>query len=142
MRQPKGTISSPRLPIKKEPQRASTPGNTHLGDDLFLTWRKVSEYAGRGIRTLQRWERDYGFPIHRPDPKNRSSVVASKREIDAWFRNCPLQNGPQPQQNRTAHLLENARRVERQAKRMFELSRQMHENLAKARETAARKKPG
>jgi hypothetical protein len=141
MRQPKRAVFTSPLPVEKTPQRESAPNNTQLRADVFFTWKKISEYAGRGIRTLQRWEREFGFPVHRPDSKNRSSVVATKQEIDEWFRNCPMQQcAKHSPPNCATDLRVSAHCVEGQAKRILELTRKMRGMLERVMETAARKR--
>jgi|SRR5437764_354390 len=54
-------------------------------DKILNSWKEIARYAGRGVRTVQRWERDLGFPVRRPRHKQRSAVVALPPEIDAWF---------------------------------------------------------
>ena len=48
------------------------------------SWKEIGEYLQRDVRTLGRWEKDEGLPIHRNNHKSRSSVYAYKSEIDAW----------------------------------------------------------
>jgi hypothetical protein len=50
------------------------------------SWKEISLYMNRGIRTLQRWEANFGLPVHRPSPSNRSCVFALKSEIDEWMK--------------------------------------------------------
>lgn len=51
----------------------------------FLTsWKEISQYVGKGVRTLQRWERESGFPVRRPNQDRK--VLAIVEEIDAWVR--------------------------------------------------------
>src|SRR5215467_5643808 len=57
-----------------------------MSADVLNSWKEIAAYTGRGIRTIQRWERELGFPVRRPREKNRSAVVAIKSEIDRWFR--------------------------------------------------------
>jgi len=49
------------------------------------SWKEIASYLGRGIRTVQRWEREEGLPIHRLDHVKRGSVYASRRELTAWW---------------------------------------------------------
>lgn len=60
-----------------------------FGEEYLNSWKEVAQYVGRSERTIQRWERDLGFPVHRPAGKLRSSVIAVKGEIDAWVRHTP-----------------------------------------------------
>jgi hypothetical protein len=50
------------------------------------SWKEISAYMHRGIRTLQRWEKQYGLPIHRPSRHDRSAVFALIPELDEWMR--------------------------------------------------------
>ena len=55
-------------------------------DELRLdSWKEIASYLKRGIRTVQRWERDEGLPVHRLDHAKRGSVYASRRELTAWW---------------------------------------------------------
>ena len=49
------------------------------------SWKEIASYLGRGIRTVQRWEREEGLPVHRLDHAKRGSVFASRRELTAWW---------------------------------------------------------
>jgi len=49
------------------------------------SWKEIASYLGRGIRTVQRWEREEGLPVHRIDHAKRGTVYASRRELTAWW---------------------------------------------------------
>jgi hypothetical protein len=110
----------------------------------LCTWNEISEYAGRGIRTLQRWEHDFGFPVHRPDPRNKSAVVSSRQEIDEWFRTRPLLSSKPdarvPRESPAKDLTASARRLEVEAKKLLNSSVQMNESIRKAIDIAKRKR--
>lgn len=57
---------------------------------VLHSWKEISAYTGRGVRTLQRYEANLGFPIHRALGKPRSSVMAFKHEIDRWLERTPM----------------------------------------------------
>lgn len=59
------------------------------GKTFLNSWKEVARYVGRSERTIQRWERDLGFPIHRPSGKQRSSVIGLAAEIDEWIKATP-----------------------------------------------------
>ena len=53
------------------------------------SWKEVAAYLGRDVRTVQRWEKTDGLPVHRvPGGKSRS-VFASSSELDAWMAAGP-----------------------------------------------------
>ena len=56
---------------------------------VLQSWKEISRYVGRTERTLQRWEQEFGFPVHRPSGKSRSAVMALTREINEWARGKP-----------------------------------------------------
>jgi hypothetical protein len=33
--------------------------------DRLNGWNEIATFLGKGVRTVQRWEREYGLPIHR-----------------------------------------------------------------------------
>ena len=50
---------------------------------------------GRGVRTVQRYEAQFGLPVRRPAGKSRSSVIATRAEIDAWVAASPIREAYQ-----------------------------------------------
>lgn len=56
---------------------------------VLHSWKEISGYARRGIRTIQRYESVLGFPIHRPAGTTRSAVLAFPDEIDVWLSSSP-----------------------------------------------------
>lgn len=54
-------------------------------------WKQIADYLQKGVRTIQRYERDMRLPIHRPAGKARASVIASKLELDEWVSRSPSQ---------------------------------------------------
>lgn len=57
---------------------------------VLNSWKEIADYMGRGVRTVQRYERDLRLPVHRPAGKSRSAVIAFADEIDLWIRKGPL----------------------------------------------------
>jgi hypothetical protein len=53
--------------------------------EALNSWKEISNYIGRGVRTVQRWEKDFGLPVRRPGGHLRGSVFALKTEIDQWL---------------------------------------------------------
>jgi hypothetical protein len=57
----------------------------------FLSgWKEIANYLGKGVRTVQRYERQMGLPVRRPAGKPRGSVVATRVELDAWISASPI----------------------------------------------------
>jgi hypothetical protein len=49
------------------------------------TWKSIARYLARSTRTVQRWHREYGLPVHRLGRKT-GSIFAYADELDSWLR--------------------------------------------------------
>jgi phage terminase Nu1 subunit (DNA packaging protein) len=83
-----------------------------MNTPLLNSWKEIAEYVGRGVRTVQRWERELGLPVRRPRSHLRSPVIAIPSEIDEWLRRggshgC-VKNG---RNQATAELVRNAQEL-------------------------------
>jgi hypothetical protein len=47
-------------------------------------WKEIAAYLGKGSRTVQRWEKLYGLPVHRVGREGGEIVFAFRDEIDRW----------------------------------------------------------
>src|SRR4249919_4187457 len=54
------------------------------------SWKEIAAYLGRGIRTVQRWEREEGLPVHRLAHEKRGSIYARREELAAWWESRRL----------------------------------------------------
>jgi hypothetical protein len=50
------------------------------------SWKEIAAYLKREVRTVQRWEKSAGLPVHRLLIERQSTVYAYKAELDAWYR--------------------------------------------------------
>jgi hypothetical protein len=48
-------------------------------------WKDIAAYLGRSVRTVQRWEKEFGLPVRRLGTSRPESVFALLREVDAWL---------------------------------------------------------
>jgi TolB-like protein/Tfp pilus assembly protein PilF len=48
------------------------------------SWKEIAVHLGRDVRTVQRWERREGLPVHRQLHDKQGSVYAFRDELDAW----------------------------------------------------------
>src|SRR5215813_6009104 len=111
---------------------------------VLNSWKEIADYMGRGVRTVQRYERDLRLPVHRPAGKSRSSVIAFADEIDLWMRKGPLRSvaDGHPSKHAEANIAEWQRLVansEMLVKRADTLKRQMAELLRLTREVEKRR---
>jgi TolB-like protein len=55
--------------------------------DILNSWKEISNYLDRNVRTCQRWETELGLPVNRIDQNSQhSKVFAYKSEIDQWLK--------------------------------------------------------
>lgn len=47
-------------------------------------WKDIAGYLGMSVRTVQRWEHEFGLPIRRFCPGPGQPVHALVAEVDAW----------------------------------------------------------
>ena len=50
------------------------------------SWKEIATYLHRDVKTVQRWEKREGMPVHRHLHDRMGSVYASRTELDAWVR--------------------------------------------------------
>jgi Tol biopolymer transport system component len=59
---------------------SSEPPNERLD-----SWKEIAAHLGRGVRTVQRWEREEGLPVHRLAHDRGGNVYARREELAAWW---------------------------------------------------------
>lgn len=64
-------------------------------DNILSSWKEIALYMGKGVRTVQRWEQDFGLPVHRGENYHRKAILARSTELDAWTINlCITRSAP------------------------------------------------
>lgn len=58
--------------------------HTDTASNLLTSWKGIALYMGKGVRTVQRWEKDFGLPVRRPNGSDKKAVLARTSDIDAW----------------------------------------------------------
>lgn len=54
--------------------------------NVLTSWKEIAQYLGKGVRTVQRWEAEYGLPVRRATSSSHHAVLAVPEEIDAWVQ--------------------------------------------------------
>lgn len=64
--------------------------------DRLDSWKEIAAYLDRDVRTVQRWEKGEGLPVHRHLHDRQGSIFAFKGELEAWRlgRSLPPEPGP------------------------------------------------
>jgi TolB-like protein/TPR repeat protein len=71
----------------KRDNNLATLGSDLDKRDVLHSWKEISVYLDRDVRTCHRWEDELGLPIHRIDENSsRSKVFAYKEDIDEWLK--------------------------------------------------------
>ena len=54
------------------------------GDVKLESWKEIAAFFERDLRTVIRWEKELGLPIHRYPGKSKGRVYAHTAELKAW----------------------------------------------------------
>ena len=86
----------PRRP-RQESHGVSVFANSEANNRLD-SWKEIASHLKRSVRTVQRWERREGLPVHRHLHQRANSVYARKSEIDEWWNHEPHPREIEPPQ--------------------------------------------
>jgi hypothetical protein len=53
---------------------------------LLTSWKEIAQYTGKGVRTVQRWEREFGLPVRRLTSDSHHAIIGVPEDIDAWVQ--------------------------------------------------------
>jgi hypothetical protein len=81
--------------VRRRPDKLAGPRSYELfrlrtardPSDRLESWKEIAAYLRREVRTVQRWEKREGLPVHRHHHDERASIYAYKAELDAWWHN-------------------------------------------------------
>lgn len=57
-------------------------------DRRFNSWKEIAAFLDRNVRTVWRWEKERGLPVHRVPGDGRRAVFAYQREIETWLESA------------------------------------------------------
>ncbi|MDA2929473.1 hypothetical protein MYX84_05925, partial [Acidobacteria bacterium AH-259-O06] len=69
----------------QQEQEKSPPARD--GGERLDSWKKIAVYLDRDVRTVHRWEKKEGLPVHRHVHDSLATVYAYRSEIDTWLAN-------------------------------------------------------
>ena len=73
--------------------------------DRLDSWKEIAAYLKRSVRTVRRWEREEGLPVHRHVHRALGSVYAHKSEVDAWREDARAPASAAPAQTKSIAVL-------------------------------------
>lgn len=56
---------------------------------MLSSWKEIAHYFGKGVRTVQRWEKALDLPIHRPQGAPSNVVLARTSDLEEWMHRGP-----------------------------------------------------
>lgn len=71
------------LPPDGRPQ--AEEAQTSRNPKILRSWKDIASYVGACVKTVQRWEHDFHFPVRRLNPSKGAVVYAVRGEIDEWL---------------------------------------------------------
>ena len=75
-------------PDKSNLVRFADQSKIHFPSRTVLQgWKEIASELDRGVRTVQRWERTLGLPVHRLGKGSTCPVFAFKDELHRWLHN-------------------------------------------------------
>jgi hypothetical protein len=60
---------------------------------MLNSWKEIASHLDRGVRTVQRWERNLQLPVHRIGKGKRSPVYALVPELKFWLITSQAESG-------------------------------------------------
>jgi TolB-like protein len=64
---------------------ASPPAENAESVRTLVSWKEIAAFLNRAERTVRRWERERGLPVHRVPGGDRGSVFAYPYELADWL---------------------------------------------------------
>lgn len=54
--------------------------------EALTCWKDIARYMGKGVRTVQRWEQQFGLPVRRPSGvTHKTAVLAYPHDLEIWM---------------------------------------------------------
>lgn len=70
----------------RHPPSEDPPSTGSSVSDRLDSWKAISAFLRRDVRTVQRWEANEGLPVYRLRGSQRGPIYAYKQEIEAWWK--------------------------------------------------------
>jgi hypothetical protein len=104
--------------------------NASEDSTVLSSWKDIARYLGKGVRTVQRWERHLGLPVRRPNGAlQKSAVVLYRGDVDAWLATRFSARSLEKSEARTAQSSRSARTTLREGIRTARALRTANQEL-------------
>lgn len=97
---------------------------------ILTSWKEIAAYLGKGVRTVQRWEKNDGLPVRRIS--GTSKIVVNREDLDQWLHAQPQSGAKNDVSRATAQQLAHNIEIWRALRRQnLELRKSMASALQK-----------
>jgi hypothetical protein len=101
---------------------------------ILSSWKEIASYLGKGVRTVQRWERELDLPVRRPKPNEKQIVLAFPEELDAWLKHQSRRPRPSSSQfEEFARLRDLVQQTMMETRRLQEATEQLLKRYSNGR---------
>ena len=110
---------------------------------VLNSWKEIAAYVGRGVRTVQRWERLLALPVHRIGKGKRSPVYAYAKELNFWRMTSGYSQNVQPSglpNSADVHGTGSNQHTNRPVEQTGRLLKEIHTSVQTVAETSARQR--
>ena len=87
---------------------------------MLSSWKEIAHFFGKGVRTVQRWEKTLDLPIHRPPGAPSNVVLARTSDLEEWMHRGPVSRGSEEMLDSETTLM-GLDSLEREANHLAEL---------------------
>ncbi len=107
-----------------------------MASNIFTSWKEIAAHLGKGVRTVQRYERQLGLPVRRP-LQHKPIVLAYADEIDSWLRQQTTMGHNLPAGGSAARLRETRTQTRLLVAELQQKRGTLHKRLMEVSETTA-----
>ena len=68
---------------------------------MLSSWKEIANFFGKGVRTVQRWEKTLDLPIHRPPGAPSNVVLARQSDLEEWMHRGSIEGVMSGEANKT-----------------------------------------
>jgi hypothetical protein len=81
-----GRVKQVGVVVVQLPPETNLQPAAYSGSEVLRSWKEIANYLGASVKTAQRWEQEYKFPIRRLKASKGAMVFALKTDVDNWLR--------------------------------------------------------
>jgi hypothetical protein len=85
-----GRVKQVGVVVVQLPPETKLQPAAYSGTEVLRSWKEIANYLGASVKTVQRWEQEYRFPVRRLKASKGAMVFALKTDVDRWLRSETL----------------------------------------------------